>query len=396
MALDNPLQGYMQMAAAKERNRQQAMQDAMGIGQNLGQLGQSASQILAPLIQKKKMENLIRMMQQGQGGAPGQMPTAGIGGVAQNPGPQPFNGVDQSQLLSAYNDVDPTAAQALMGKMVSRQIGDPRMAALNAKYPQFGGILDDSNVGQLLPSAFKPPPKPPSPWAAVPNMTTKDGNPLEINKETGEIRPVPIKGGTKVNSYANVMGPIRERQYTIQDLPSNQPANTAGGAAYQVLVASQQGMNLIARAGSVQRTALATGDLARAILRNAPTDEALRNANFSENVISQWGRIKQQLTADPKAIQNPKIRREIYDIFKEMRASSRPFIENQLRDMRDTGFTIPDSVYKRQLGDTIPVIPFQEGTGAAAPAAPVVKPYTDKAKEKRYQEYLKANPNAPA
>lgn len=194
-------------------------------------------------------------------------------------------------------------------------------------------------------------------WTPVAGMISKNGKPILVNAD-GEMK----EGNMEVKPTAgSAYAGVREKQFTLQDLPSNQGPSTAGGAAYQVKVAARQGKALIAKAGSPQRTGLATGDLARSVLRNSPTDEAMRNANFSDNLITRWSQLKQKITADPTSVNNPQIRREIYNLFDEMDKSATPFIKNQLDDMESTGFTIPPNVRKRQLGETLPDIPFEEG-----------------------------------
>jgi len=194
-------------------------------------------------------------------------------------------------------------------------------------------------------------------------MLSKDAHPIQINEATGEMREV--GGMSAVPTGGSQMAGVRERQFGLQDLPSNQSPSTAGGAAYQVKVAARQGKSLIAKPGAAQRTGLASGDLARSILRSAPTDEAMKNGNFSDNLITRWSMMKQNITADPSALANPKIRKELYDIFDEMDKSATPFIKNQLDDMEAMGFKVPPSVRKRQLGETLPDIPFIEIPGQA-------------------------------
>jgi len=230
---------------------------------------------------------------------------------------------------------------------------------------------DPALIGQLGPELLKNP-KPQMEWAPVSGMLSKSGRPLEIDKTTGEIREAGPAGSASTGYGAN-MAPIRKAQYTMQDLPSNQPPSTSGGAAYQVKVAARQGKSLIAKAGSAQRTGLAIGDLARAILRAAPTDEAMQHANFSDNMVTRFSLLKQKITADPNAVNNPQIRKEMYAIFDEMDKAAEPWIKNQLDEMKDQGFPISQKTYERQLGLNIPDIPFIElpNQGPAPTKAPM-------------------------
>lgn len=60
--LDNPIWAFIQMAQAKEKNRQQAMADAQGIGQNLGNLGHQFAQQKA----QSALEKALQTMRNGQ------------------------------------------------------------------------------------------------------------------------------------------------------------------------------------------------------------------------------------------------------------------------------------------------------------------------------------------
>lgn len=164
----------------------------------------------------------------------------------------------------------------------------------------------------------------------------------------------------------NMMGG-RVTQMQLGDLPSRLGPNTAAGAAFQVKVAARQGKSLISKPGAYQRIGLSQGDAARAILRNSPTDEAMRNANFSNTAIGTFNQLKQRLSSDPAAIDQPLVRKELYDIFDEMDKSATPFIANHLQNMEDAGFTPSNwkDIKKRELGETLSDIPFVDGTGAS-------------------------------
>lgn len=268
---------------------------------------------------------------------------------------------------------------------------------LTSQEPQiapFGGMLkgDPSLAGQVIPGLMKQP-KPQMEWSPVSGMLSKDGRPLEIDKTTGEIKEAG-PAGSKSTGYGSTMGPIRTAQYTMQDLPSNQGPNTSGGAAYQVKVAARQGKSIIAKAGSAQRTGLGSADLARAILRAAPTEETLHNANFSDNLVTRFSRLKQKITANPDQVNNPQIRKEMYSLFDELDKAAEPWIKNQLDEMKDQGFPVSEKTYRRQLGLDIPDIPFIElpnQPGATATPRPQTGAYSDPGKEARYQAWKKAH-----
>ena len=368
----NPVDAWLQMAQMKNQNRRQMYGDMAGIGQGLGEGFNSIGQAIGEQKKKALLQQIMQQMKnqqtpiQGPAGyaPPNQGPNSSAVPAGQKPPPNP------QAMNSLFMQADP---QGMIKQMMDQQ--DPYKKAL-------------TNQAMSEAEKNRRPSEPKPEWSAVSGMSDKQGNPIELDKFTGQMKAVPIPGGTKSTGYGSTMGPIRQAQYTLQDLPSNQGPSTAGGAAYQVLVGSQQGMNLIAKAGSTQRTGLAQADLARSVIRSTPTDEALKNANFSDNFITKVGQIRQRITSDPTAISNPQIRKEMYTIFKEMRESSRPFIQNQLDDMEAVGFPLSPSIRKRQLGDTLPVIPFQEGGNR--PQQAVNQPYSDPGKEARYQSWKKS------
>lgn len=171
----------------------------------------------------------------------------------------------------------------------------------------------------------------------------------------------------------------------LNELPSKLGPTSAAGAAYQVKVAARQGKTLIATPGSYQRLGLAQGDAARAVIRGSPTDEAMRNANFSDTLIGKYNAIKQKLNSDPSAIDQPLIRKELYSIFDEMDKSATPFIANHLQNMEAnaTNSTFGNNwgqVKQRELGLNLPEIPFNEGS-AQNPNVPTGVPQYKYAKD---------------
>lgn len=276
---------------------------------------------------------------------------AGLGAVAQNLGPlvqRMQQKKKQQQMFSQLSQI-------------------PELAQLAGPISQNPELL-----GQLGPALLKPQ-KPSAEYSAVGGELSPEGQTLVIDKFSGDVRPSGPKG-SKSTGYGASMGPIRKAQYTLQDLPSNQGPSTAAGAAYQVKVAARQGKSLVAKAGSAQRTGAASGDLGRAVMRAAPTDEALKNLNFSDNLATRWSFLKQKLTADPGYADNPKVRKEIYSIFNEMDQSSQPWIANQLDYMEEVGFPISKKMRSKQLGENLPDIPFidlpggQPGQNPGAPS----------------------------
>lgn len=322
MALNFDWGLFQQAQERKNQNRQQMNQDIAGIGQGLGQGLGAIGQAMQERKKKAIVDQLVKAIQtQGQ---PIQ-------------GPQGY--------------VPPGAGPSAVPAGQVPPINKSNIAALGIQ-------IDPSSVGNLLPEILKGPQGQKPEFQPVPGMLSKSGKPLIFDKFTGSMREGTIPA--KSTGFGTTMGPIRQAQYTIQDLPSNQGPTTAGGAAYQVKVGAKQGKSLIAKPGSPQRTAAAAADLVRSITRVAPTDTALGTANFSNTLVSRWSALKQQLTADPSQVDNPKIRKEMYDIFDEMDKSATPFIANQLDDMADAGFPVTPGTRKRQLGETLPNSPYLE------------------------------------
>lgn len=314
-----PWQAFMEAVKTKNANRQQAMDT---FGQSLAGLGQNIGQHRMMKSRQQGQQQLQQALTNSQ--EPVNGPPTSSGGMPQQP---------------------PMDVGAIVAAM------------------QKAGVDPSSFIAERF-KLMRPVPE----WSPVPGMLTKEGYPLMIDKFSGGMKQGPIPAtATGGSAYAG----IREKQFGLQDLPSNQGPSTAAGAAYQVKVAARQGKSLIAKAGSAQRTGLAQGDLARAVLRNSPTDEAMRNGNFSDNLVTRWSQMKQKLTADPGAVNNPAIRKEIYSIFDEMDKSATPFIQNQLDDMVSAGFKLAadPKVRKRQLGETLPDIPFIDTTPEPAGVA---------------------------
>lgn len=127
MVLENPMQAYLQLAEAKERNRRQALADAQGIGQNIGQGLSGITDQIKARQQKEQWSKTINTM---------------------------LN--------------DPTASPQVK-----------QLLPILAQRPEL--------AGQLLPGVMKTQ-RPTSPWVVVPGMMSKNNKPLQENKETGEMR----------------------------------------------------------------------------------------------------------------------------------------------------------------------------------------------------------------
>lgn len=258
--------------------------------------------------------------------------------------------------MQGFNTVAPMAQKLQQKKKWSDAID--QMVKENPHLAPYAGAFknDPSLMGQILPGLTKPV-KQPMEWSAVGGMLSKAGHPMVIDKTTGQMREIPIDAAaTGGSAYATV----RQNQYGLQDLPSNQPPNTAGGAAYQVKVAARQGKSLIAKAGSGQKINLASGDLARAVTRSAPLAEIVGGADYGNNWRTRANILLQKITAEADGPDAPQMRRELYNMFDELDESATPWISNQLDAMVEHGFPVSAAERKRQLGLNIPNMPFIE------------------------------------
>lgn len=348
--LSNPIDAYLQAARQQNDNRQQMYQNISGMGQGIGAGFTGVAHAMEEDRKKKLVMQLAQAMQ--TQGAPQQGPQLpGMPTTSGEPQPPPTSGMgapgqdNSRQMMGLMSQIDPSS-------MITHYLGqmDPYKKALTDLY------------GAEAEKARRPP-KPTPEWGAVGGQVSKNNRTVLFDKITGKTieGDVPV---TATQAMPGGMANVRANQFMMQDLPSRSAPTTAAGAAYQVLVGSRQGIALTATPGGYQRRGLATGDAARSVLRATPTDEAMQNANFSDTLVNRVNKMRQRLTSDPAAIDEPKMRKEMYDVFKELRESSRPFIENQLSQMesiwRDSLPPNWEQMKKTELGDTMSEIPFQE------------------------------------
>lgn len=361
MALQFPWEMFSIAQQEANKNQQRTYQNIADLGQNLGQGMQNYADQVRAQKQKQVMAQLIAAMngqgmpQQGppmfqNGPTGGASPLPPVGGNAQMGPTQPMKPISG---MGAPAQDNSNLIQSLMMQL------NPE-AGIKAQFermdPYKQALTTQANAEAE--KALRPPvPKIPLEYIDT-GRTTLDGKAIYVNKATGE-EIIGKTSGTPKPAMGSANADERHRQFSMTQLPSNQGISTAGGAAYQVKVGARQGMNLIAKPGSPQRTGAAAADLVRSITRVAPTDEGLRYANFSDNLVTRWGLLKQKLDADPKMIYNGAIRKEMYNIFKEMDESATPFIQNQLDDLAAGGYDIPEATRKRQLGLTLPKIEFK-------------------------------------
>lgn len=181
MALNFPFEMFMQAQQEKNRNQQQMDQNMEGLGAGLGNGMDAVGQIIREKKKKDAINQLIQLMGQGQGQSnqpppppqqppempsmsppspqapmqpqstgqvpPGQPMSSGPSNIGQDvqmpqrqpiqmpqgqppsqqipplPGQQPFNGMDQSKLMSLYSKYDPQGFQQLIGQMIKQRMG---------------------------------------------------------------------------------------------------------------------------------------------------------------------------------------------------------------------------------------------------------------------------------
>lgn len=163
----------------------------------------------------------------------------------------------------------------------------------------------------------------------------------------------------------------KAREFIYSKLPSHAPTGTPDSQASQIQLAARQLKGLIATPGSYQRLGLAKGDVARMVLRAAPQEEVLKSAGFTDTLVQRFNVLKQRITSDPKAVDQPEIRKELYDLADELQRSSQPIIErstNQLR--RSYAGKLPadfDITVQEELGSKFPDIPFSDGLNKTSP-----------------------------
>lgn len=169
-----------------------------------------------------------------------------------------------------------------------------------------------------------------------------------------------LKGDTTFSPYAQV----KQTQNILDSLPSRAKTGSLPAQASGVQLAARQLKALIATPGSYQRLGLAKGDVARMVLRAAPQQEVLKDAGFSDTFINTFNVLKQKISSDPSAIDQPLIRKELYDIGVELEGSSRPVLERALNEIeRSYKDNLPQEWEKtksEELGDKFPDIPFQD------------------------------------
>lgn len=251
----------------------------------------------------------------------------------------------------------PAGQLSTMGNYGKNQLG---MRKTLQEIDQTGPRTTDSARSNLTAAGL--PPEAVDAWL----KSNTDANGMVPNKNYDDFIKAKNTGnaGSRGDYYTSrVQGDILGR------LPSNQGPSTAAGAASQVQIASRQGRSLIADPlTSPQRLSLASDDMARAVLRAAPQLDALRGSNFSSNLASRLNQITQYFgTGNVKPEDVPKLRQEMYGIFKDLETSSRPFVDRELQNMESTygaqGLLPQDwnSLKQRELGLNFPDIPFNPG-----------------------------------
>lgn len=213
-------------------------------------------------------------------------------------------------------------------------------------------------AGQLMPEILKQQqPKQKPEFSAVSGMMSDQGEPLVIDKFTGEVKPAK---GVHAKSTVSSMAGERHSQFGINDLPWNQSPTTSSGAGFGVKMAARMGKTLIARATSPQKLALASVDLARAVQRGAPMMDTIGQSSYAESLSTRIGKLTQTINSDPSSPDVPKLRKELFDTFDELDKAATPFVQNQLDTMNESGYKITPNVRSRAMGTNLPEIKFEE------------------------------------
>lgn len=312
MALDNPIDAYLRAAQAKNQNRRQAMQDAMGIWQNIGE---GFNTIAAQLQERKKKEQwqkTINELMANPNTSPQMKSLLPI--VAQNPGAW--------ELLSGASKPQQTPVNLNFG---------PQGASVGGPTPPTGG----------------------QPSQSLPVKPDTAANIL--------ARQFAAKNKPPAGSQMTPMANVRQRQNVFSDLPSVKAGNAS--AAAMVQMSARQGKALVATPGAAQKIALGQIDLARTVQRSAPQLDAIRGAGFSDNIVTQLSSLQQKYTANPNGPDAPKIRKAMYDIFDDLDKTSSVYIKQGLDTLQSIQGSLPPNVIQNELGSKLPDIPFQEGLG---------------------------------
>lgn len=243
-------------------------------------------------------------------------------------------------------------------EQVSAMIPGADIESLKKQFPK--GIPKDALASITKGSAAEKVPTDNTPLTIDQGWADATGWKVGMETTLGAAKARASQQGKQFNPMADVRG----TQSISSDLPSNQGPSKVPGAASQIQLAARQGMALIAKPGSPQQIALASSDLARAVQRSAPQMETLGGASFANNYTTQISALAQKITADPTSKDVPKLRRQMYDILKDLRESSKPYISNQLDTVEDMWKNrLPKNwpdIRKREMGENIPDIEFQE------------------------------------
>lgn len=217
-------------------------------------------------------------------------------------------------------------------------------------------------------------PKPGDNYTPEQAEAVSSGDPSKLAHAFGGVIPrsavaanTTSRGVTGRNDFYGTKG----SQINLQQLPSEMGPNTGAGAAFGVKIAARQGKSLVATPGSAQKMGLASGDIARAVLRAAPQLDVIRGADFSQNLATRISAIGQKITANPNGPDAPKLRREMYDILDDLDKSATPFIQNHLKNYEELMAPLPEGVKRRESGEDLPDIPFNDGSGSGQDATMV-------------------------
>lgn len=325
-----PWEAFLRAQEQKNKNRQVGPEL---IGQTFASLGQTAGNVL----QKRKQQKVLS--------------SSGIPPELQN-------------IIRLYPDQAGTILSnrfdPLRQSEIEKNKAMTELDVQKAKGLSTGVVVPFEQARQIAATAGNPAAA--EPFVSLAQSQNREG--LNKQEMTDLFKTVSASAsGARGNFYEK-----RGAQAFMSELPSRSGPNTAAGAAYMVKVSARQGKSIIAKAGSPQQIALASGDIARAVMRAAPQLEAMRGSDFTNNLITNWNQLTQRLTADPTGKDVPKIRKQMYDLLDELDKSASPWIENQLKTIEDTfeGQTPKnwEMIKKREMGSTISDIPFIDVSGS--------------------------------
>lgn len=328
MAYEFPWEAFMQAQAAKNRNKQQMMET---FGQTLAGLGQNIGQGLQRRGQQKAQQQFGQLLSNSQ------QPVQGPPNMVTQPPPQ-IPGMSPVQGPSTATMVPPNQPPVDFGKLYS--------TAARAFPGQAGEIMP--GIMKMFSSQQKPSKPTVSLWR------NSDTNEVSTTPKTGsgwfeESGLSPSQRQSALSSASTVkqrevwaqQAKERTHAYITQnvynDLNSlNKSSGNVLGQAATIQFRSQRGDHLLDTPGLAQDKlvyGLVQSDLAAIAQGGSPTIAAQAEATlptFKEDV----NKILRRLTANPKDINQPEVKKQLRKIFQVMNAASGSIIEQNTAGLR--------------------------------------------------------------